>query len=116
MTTPELTALLAKQVMRWTVAPGRYLMENRRWTPAWRFQPMKRLEDAFRLLDAADPEEYSINSRRGGAFTVRVQIGGTAGEASDTSNKARAISHAVALAIGLKPEGCQPPKTGVERQ
>jgi hypothetical protein len=115
MTTPELTALLAEQVMRWTVAPDRYLMENRRWTPAWRFQPTKRLEDAFRLLDAADPEEYSINSRRGGAFTVRVQIGGIAGEAADTS-KARAITHAVARAIGLEPEGCHPPKTGVDRR
>ena len=113
MTTPELTALLAAQVMRWKVAPGRYLMENRRWTPAWRFEPTKRLEDAFRLLDAADPEEYRINSRRGGAFTVRVQIDGTAGEASGTS-KARAITHAVARAIGLEPEGRRPPKTGVE--
>ena len=115
MTTPKLTALLAEQVMRWTVHPGRYLMENRRWTPAWRFQPTKRLEDAFQLLDAADPEEYSINARRGGVFAVRVRIGGTAGEAFDTS-RARAITHAVARAIGLEPEGCQPPKTGVERR
>jgi hypothetical protein len=101
MTPNELTDLLAKQVMRWTVAPGRYLMKNRRWTPAWRFQPTKRLEDAFRLLDAADPDDYSIYCRRGGAWTVRVQIGGIAGEASDTL-KARAIAHAVARALGLE--------------
>jgi hypothetical protein len=80
-------------------------MENRRWTPAWRFQPTKRLEDAFRLLDAADPEEYSINFLRGGAFTVRVRISGTTGEASDTS-KARAITHAVARALGLEVDPC----------
>jgi hypothetical protein len=113
MTTAELTALLAAKVMRWTVAPNRYLMENRRWIPSWRFQPLERLQDAFRLLDAADPEEYSINSRRGGTFTVRVQIYGTAGKASGIC-KARTISHAIARAIGLEPEGSQPSKTGVE--
>jgi hypothetical protein len=114
MTPPELTGLLAKQVMRWTVAPDRYLMENRRWIPAWRFQPMKRLEDAFRLLDAADTEEYSITARRDSALTVRVQIGGIVGEASD-SCKARAITHAVARAIGLEPESRQRPKNGKPR-
>src|ERR1035441_9288624 len=105
MTTPEFEALLAAQVMRWKVAPGRYLMENRRWKPAWRFQPTKKLEDAFRLLDAAEPEEYSINFLRGGAFTVRVRISGTTGEASDAS-KARAITLAVARALGLEVDPC----------
>ena len=115
MTAPRLTALLAQRVMRWTVHPGRYLMENRRWTPAWRFQPTKKLEDAFRLLGAADPDNYSINCRRGGAVTVRVRISGIAGEASDSS-KARAIAHAVARAVGLDPDGRDEPKTGVERR
>jgi hypothetical protein len=101
--------------MRWTVHPGRYLMENRRWTPAWRFQPTKKLEDAFHLLDAADPDDYSINYRRGGAWTVRVQICGVAGEATDIS-KARAIAHAVARAVGLDPESRGDSKTGVERR
>ena len=115
MSPPELTALLAQQVMRWTVHPGRYLMENRRWKPAWRFQPMKKPEDAFRLLDAADPEEYSINARRGGAFTVRVQIGGVVGEASDSS-KARAVTYAVARAVGLEPESRRPARKQLERR
>ena len=115
MTPTELTTCLVQQVMRWKVQSGRYLMENRSWKPAWRFQPTERLEDAFRLLDAADPEECSMSCRRGGPFAVRVRIGGTFGEASDTS-KARAITHAVARAIGLEPEGCESPKTGVERQ
>src|ERR1017187_1681751 len=115
MTTSELTALLARRVMRWSVHLGRYQMENRRWTPAWRFQPTKRLEDAFRLLDAADPDDYSINCRRGGPWTVRVQIGGIAGEASGIS-KALAITQAVARAIGLDPEGRNEPKTGVDRR
>jgi len=113
MTTRELTVLLAVRVMRWTVHPGRYLMENRRWTPDWRFQPMKTIADAIRLLDAADPEEYTINSGRGRGCTVHVQIGGAAGEATDAS-KARAITYAVARAIGLEPVGGKAPKTGVE--
>jgi hypothetical protein len=115
MTATELTALLAQRVMHWAVHPGRYLMENRRWTPAWRFQPTKNLEDAFRLLEAADPDNYSINCRRGGPWTVRIQIGGISGEASRIS-KALAITQAVARAIGLDPEGRNDPKTGVERR
>jgi hypothetical protein len=114
MTIPKLTALLAQRVMRWNVAPGRYLMENRRWTPAWRFQPAKRIEDAFRLLDAADPEECRIISHRGGPFTVRVQIGGTAGEAAHAS-RARAITLAIACAVGLDPERPQCSKTGARQ-
>jgi uncharacterized protein YcbX len=115
MTPNELTGLLAEQVMHWTVAPGRYLMANRRWMSEWRFQPMKKLEDAFRLLDAADPEEYSISARRDAAFTVRVQIGGITGEASDTS-KARAITYAVARSVGLEPDGRRPAKGKVEHR
>ena len=115
MTTPELTALLAEQVMRWTVAPGRYLMGHRRWIPAWRFEPTKRLEDAFRLLDAADPDEYSIHARRGSGFSVRVKITGTAGEACDTS-KPRAITFAVARAVGLEPDCGESVEAGVKRR
>jgi len=115
MTPHDLTVALAERVMRWTVHPGRYLMENRRWKPAWRFQPTARLQDAFQLLDAADPEEYSINARRGGAFIVRVRIGGIVGEASDHC-KARAVTHAVARAVGLEPECRKPAKIRVGRQ
>ena len=113
MTAPKLTALLAERVMGWTVHPGRYLMENRRWIPAWRFQPTTKIEDAFRLLDAAAPDEYCIHLRRGGRVFVRVQIGGIVGEASDTS-RAHAITHAVARAVGLDPEGRRGSNTGVE--
>jgi hypothetical protein len=113
MTAPELTALLAQRVMGWIVAPGRYLMKNRKWTPAWRFQPIKNLEDAFRLLAAANTDEYSITSHRGRHVNVRVVIGGTAGEASDNS-QTRAITYAIARAIGLDPEGRRQSKTGVE--
>jgi len=115
MTTSELTALLAQRVMGWTVAPGRYLMKNRQWTPAWRFQPIKNLEDAFRLLAAADTDEYRITSRCGGDFIVRVVIDGTAGEAYGNSQP-RVITLAIARAIGLDPDGRRPPKTGPEHR
>jgi len=85
MTTSELTALLAQRVMRWTVAPGRFLMENRRWKPAWRFQPTKKLEDAFRLLDAADegaaeipPPEDEAAYLNGQRFRRRADLGESA--------------------------------------
>jgi hypothetical protein len=114
MSSELLTATLAQKVMRWGVAPDRFLMDRRRWMPRWRFQPSEKLQDAFRLLEAADPEEFSIDAR-GRTCTVSVQIGGTVGEASDTS-KARAITHAVARAVGLEPEAFRPPKPRVGRQ
>lgn len=115
MNSDRLTAALAERVMHWGVAPDRFLIGDRRWMPRWRFQPAKRLEDAFRLLDVADPDEYSITSHRGGPFAVRVQIRGAIGEAHDAV-KPRAIAHAVARAIGLDPGGSHAPTTSVERK
>lgn len=115
MTSDKLVAVLAERVMGWTPHPGRYSMKDRRWIPAWRFQPLKNTEDAIRLLDASDPEEYTVSARRGGAVTVRVLIRGIAGEASDAS-KARAITHAVARAIGLEPGDRKESKAGSERR
>jgi hypothetical protein len=110
----QLTRVLAEQVMHWGVAPDRFLVGKRSWIPRWRFQPTKSLEDAFRLLEAADPSEYSI-ARQDGVLTVRVLIGGTVGEARDAS-KPRAITYAVARAIGLDPLRCPLPKTGADCQ
>ena len=115
MTGEQLTAILAERVMGWRPAPGRFMMVGRGWKPDWRFQPTKKLEDAFQLLDAANTEEYSISARRGDALTVRVQIGGIVGEASDAS-RACAITYAVARAVGLEPEGLRPAETRVGRQ
>src|ERR1039458_6274116 len=81
----NLTAALAQRVMGWRVAPERFVMDGRRWIPSWRFQPLERLQDAFRLLEAANPVEYRIQRRRGSGFSVRVQLNGTAGEACETS-------------------------------
>src|SRR5947207_380778 len=51
MSDDRLTQELATRVMGWKVVPDRFLMSNRRWKPRWRFQPCRRLEDAFSLLE-----------------------------------------------------------------
>ena len=102
-TTERLTALLAERVMRWGVSPDRFLMANRGWMPRWRFQPAERLDDAFRLLEEATPEEYSICGDETGNTRVQVRIAGRLGEARGTS-KALAITQAIARAVGIEVE------------
>ena len=105
--TPEmLTSLMAKRVMGWTEWADRFLMGDRRWTPRWRFQPTEKLEDAFRLLEEAAPEEYSICGDAEGSIHVRVRIAGIQGEAHGTS-KPRAITCAIARALGIDVEGVE---------
>jgi hypothetical protein len=99
-TAEDLTSILAVRVMKWGIAPDRFVLEGRRWLPRWRFRPVERIEDAFRLLEALDPEEYDMRGRGTDDFWVRVLLhNGASGEASDKS-RARAITYAVARAIG----------------
>jgi hypothetical protein len=115
MTAERLTAMLAERVMGWRVAPGRLMMGGRGWKPAWRFQPIAKREDAFRLLDAARPEQYSISARTSDGCTVHVVIGGKVGKANELTEP-RAITYAVARAIGLEPVRQPSPKTGADSQ
>jgi hypothetical protein len=101
MTADHLTVVLAEQVMGWGVAPDRFLVGHRSWIPRWRFQPWERLEDAFCLLEKAQPEQYRMGAGRDGLFSAQVQIQGRVGEARDGS-KARAITLAIARALGLE--------------
>jgi hypothetical protein len=82
------------------VAPDRFLLGQRRWTPRWRFQPATRLEDAFRLLEYVAPQEYSMGKIEGGGFWVRVRVAGAIGVASESS-KPLALTFAIARAVGL---------------
>jgi hypothetical protein len=101
VTTEDLSAILAARVMKWGIAPDRFLLDGRRWLPRWRFRPTERIEDAFRLLDAIDPAEYVMSAHGGEDFCVRVRLrNGGVGEASHKS-KAYAITYAVARAIGV---------------
>src|SRR5258708_879998 len=46
--------------MGWKSAPGRFLMDKRRWIPAWRFQPLQKIDDAFQVLHSAGVIEYVL--------------------------------------------------------
>lgn len=97
----KLTAWLAQRVMGWNLGPGRFLLSDRRWKPRWRFQPCRRLEDAFSLLDTLKTAEYAMGRKGAGAFWVRVRLRkGVVGEARAKSI-ARAICLAVARALGI---------------
>ena len=113
MTNEHLTAMLAEKVMDWRVGPERFLSGNRRWLPRWCFQPAERVEDANRLLERAAPQEYSMHRTQDGRLRVKVCIAGATGEAVESS-QARAITFAIARALGLEPEHQEPAKTGVE--
>lgn len=105
MTADQFTALLAERVMGWRVRPDRFMTGGRSWISRWRFQPLKRLEDAQRLLEQAAPQKYTLDAVENGGFRARVRIAGVAGEATAPS-QAQAITLAVARAIGLEvPEG-----------
>ena len=96
----DLTILLARRVMGWGVAPERFLLGRGGWIPRWRFQPVERLEDAFRLLEESNPQRYSMGKKESSLFWVKVRIGGVNGQACDQS-KPRAITLAVARALRI---------------
>ena len=101
MTSEQLTAILAERVMGWGVGPDRFLMGNREWMPRWRFAPLTNLEDAFRLLDTS-ATAYTLATSKDGNFEAEVRVGEHVGKASGEP-KARTITIALALAIGLEP-------------
>lgn len=101
MTSEHLAAILAERVMRWGIGPDRFTIGGRRWLPRWRFQPARRLDDAFRLLEHAAPQQYTMGAAENGGFWARVSIAGTIGEARESS-QARALTLAISRAIGLE--------------
>jgi hypothetical protein len=62
-------------------------------------QPVEKLTDAFRLLETAATDSYSLGGE-GGTFWARVSISGVAGEARESSQP-RAIAVAIARAVGI---------------
>jgi hypothetical protein len=100
MTDEVLTGELASRVMGWKTAPDRFVKGGRSWIPRWRFQPLVELADAFRLLDKG-ARRYSLTCDGRRTFSVEVQVGTRHGKAS-SKNKARAITLAVARALGLE--------------
>ena len=100
MNVDNLTAILAARVMGWRVTPDRFLTGSGSWIPRWRFNPLKRLEDAFMLLDHSKSVRYVI-SKTGERFQVEVERDGKIGRAADDS-KPRAITLALARSLGLE--------------
>ena len=108
MTNDQLNVELAGKVMRWRTAPDRFLTGARGWIPRWRFQPTSRLADAMRLLAQASPQEYIMGAAENSGFWVKVRVGGKNGEAREVT-QARAITFAVARAVGIEVERMGPP-------
>ena len=101
MAPDNLTALLVKRVLHWSVAPDRFLTGNRGWVPRGRFRPTERIQDAFRLLLAAAPAEYDMGGAKGKPSWVKVRIGTAPAEASAPSLPL-AICLAIAQALGIE--------------
>lgn len=98
----RLTEELARQVLGWRVAPDRFIKSGRTWIPKWRFSPLDRVADAFDLLDRA-ATNYRLELHERGVFTAEVCVGGRTGKACSPI-KSRAITIAVAAAVGLRGE------------
>jgi hypothetical protein len=101
MTSNQLTAILAERVMGWEARPDRFLWANRGWIPRWKFQPMAKVGDAFRLLEQFAPEECMMRTTPEGNFFVTLKAAGTLGEAINAS-KSGAITLAIAQALGIE--------------
>jgi hypothetical protein len=100
VTDQRLTDELAARVLRWRLAPDRYIKSGRSWIPRWRFRPLEELGDAFQLLEAA-ASGYTLALVEGGPFTAAVQVHGRMGQASGES-RARTITIAICRALGLE--------------
>lgn len=114
MTKNGLTAILAQRVMNWRVGLNRYLTGDGHWMSLWRFQPLDRLPDAARLLEAAAPERCTIRADKTGLVSVRVQIAGQTGEARERT-RARAIVLAIARALQIPVDSLEDPDRDGER-
>jgi hypothetical protein len=86
--------------MGWKVAPDRFMKSGRSWIPRWRFRPFEEVGDAFQLLNRIG-DGFHLSRDRNGAFTAEVQVGSSRGKASGEP-KARTITTAIALAVGLE--------------
>lgn len=102
MSDEQLTSALVERAMRWRLAPGRYLKPGGGWTSRSGFRPLVDVRDALQALEAVTGD-YSILAKPGEGITVAVRISGLTGKAAGKS-KARTISLALALALGIDPE------------
>ena len=103
MTNDRLTAILAERVMGWRVSPERFLKGGRSWTQRWQFQPLRRLDHAFQLLEKVNGT-YTLARAGDGTYTAQVCVGDRRGTAVGES-EAAAVTVALARAVGIAVEG-----------
>ena len=101
MTDAVLIDLLAQRVLGWGVSPDRYLLGRRSWIPKWRFNPLEKLDDAFKLLDHSKLSRYDISMSGDGGFQVEIDVDGNVGKAAGEP-KPRTIVLALARSLGLE--------------
>lgn len=97
---------LVSRVLKWTPAADRFLTGNGSWLPRWKFDPLKSLDDAFRLVDASKPTSYAL-SYCGGRFFAEIVIKGKVGQATGIC-KSRVIASALAGALGQESQNGAP--------
>jgi hypothetical protein len=99
ITCEQLTAILARKIMGWAVGPDRFLKGERKWSPRWHFQPLRRVDQALELLEKAGGT-YTFEKTGARAFKARVAVGDRSGVASGKS-KAATITVALSRAIRI---------------
>jgi hypothetical protein len=91
---------LAEHIFYWRVSPNRFLTGNRCWLPRWKFQPTTKLNDALRVLEGLEPQEFSISADRKDGYCAKVTIADRVIYGRDKS-KPMAICRAVAAVLGI---------------
>lgn len=99
----RLVVELAHRVLGWSAGPDRFRTLGRAWIPRWRFSPLTEIKDAVFLLDHV-ATRYSIRMEPDRQFWVDVEIKGRTGM-SVGGSQARAITVAIARALGLEVDG-----------
>jgi len=89
--------------MGWSVGPHRFLMKNRQWRPAWRFQPSTNITHAFEVLEAAAVLEYVLRVDSHGVCWVKVRTNVASAEASGPTLPLT-ICFAIARVYGIRVE------------
>ena len=102
-----LTQELARLVMGWRPAPGRYLKPSGGWVASSRFKPLSNLNDAFRLVEEAKAT-LALSLSAKGLCSVEVTVARMVGRATDVS-VAAAITVAISRAMGLDLSGQDSP-------
>jgi 2-methylcitrate dehydratase PrpD len=103
VTPAMLTQLLAERGMGWRCGRDRFLIgANGEWIKTHQFQPLERVEHAFKLLRKL-ASEYSFTQTRDGHFVTTVTVGNISATASGTS-EAGTAAVAIARALGIDVE------------